>query len=207
MSVKASSRPISPFSEKLIRVMDCLIAGICLLLCAPVFAFFYWRIHREDGGPAIFKQERIGLKGKPFYIYKFRTMHLEAEADGPQLCEINGNDKRLLHIYRFLRDHHLDELPQLWNVFIGDMAFVGPRPERAYYIRMIMENDPRYEQLYRIRPGVTSYATLYNGYTDTMEKMLRRLELDLYYLEHRSIRLNFSILWQTFYRVLSGRIF
>jgi lipopolysaccharide/colanic/teichoic acid biosynthesis glycosyltransferase len=116
-------------------------------------------------------------------------------------------DPRLTKIGRFLRKHHLDELPQLWNVFIGDMAFVGPRPERAYYIKLIEKEDPRYYMLYQIRPGVTSYATLYNGYTDTMEKMLIRLQYDLDYLEHRSWSLDITILLKTFLYIVFGKNF
>ena len=189
------------------RALDALISGCCLVVFAPLFLLCWWLIRREDGGPAIFRQERVGKGGKVFFIYKFRTMRLDAESQGPQLSPVKERDDRLLRIGVFLRDHHLDELPQLWNVFIGDMAFVGPRPERPYYIEQIMKHDPRYELLYQVRPGVTSYATLYNGYTDTMEKMLRRLELDLYYLEHRSLSLNLKILWLTFFRIVSGRVF
>ena len=189
------------------RALDVLISGCCLVVFAPLFLLCWWLIRREDGGPAIFRQERVGKGGKVFFIYKFRTMRLDAESQGPQLSPVKERDDRLLRIGVFLRDHHLDELPQLWNVFIGDMAFVGPRPERPYYIEQIMKHDPRYELLYQVRPGVTSYATLYNGYTDTMEKMLRRLELDLYYLEHRSPSLNLKILWLTFFRIVSGRVF
>ena len=108
---------------------------------------------------------------------------------------------------KFLREHHLDELPQLWNVFIGDMSFIGPRPERKFYIDQIIKRDPRYTYLYQIRPGVTSYATLYNGYTDTIEKMVRRLELDLYYLRHRSLFFDAKILWLTFWSIVSGKKF
>ncbi|MGX8696400.1 MAG: sugar transferase, partial [Prevotella sp.] len=103
--------------------------------------------------------------------------------------------------------HHLDELPQLWNVLKGDMAFVGPRPERPFFVDQIMQHDARYERLYALRPGVTSYATLHNGYTDTMEKMLVRLELDLYYLEHHNLWLDACILAQTFCRIVSGKRF
>ncbi len=110
-------------------------------------------------------------------------------------------------IGKILREHHLDELPQLWNVFVGDMAFIGPRPERKFYIDQIMERDPRYRFLYQIRPGVTSYATLYNGYTDTMEKMLRRLRYDLFYLEHRSWFFDFKILVKTFLNIAFGKKF
>ena len=130
-------------------------------------------------------------------ILKFRTMKEEAEKDGvPQLAE--KEDSRLTPFGGWLRKHHLDELPQLWNVLRGDMAFIGPRPERKYFIDKIMEHAPRYPLLYQVRPGVTSYATLYNGYTDTMEKMLRRLELDLYYLEHNSLWFDSNILFKTF---------
>ena len=166
----------------------------------------YVAIRIEDGKPVIFKQQRIGRKGKPFYIYKFRS--LTAEGGNEENLLIGETKKKeLTHIGKFLREHHIDELPQLWNVLIGDMAFVGPRPERKYYIDMILKYDPRYELLYKLRPGVTSYATLYNGYTDTMEKMLRRLELDLYYLEHRSWWFDITILAKTFINIMFGKKF
>jgi lipopolysaccharide/colanic/teichoic acid biosynthesis glycosyltransferase len=193
-------------NDQMKRLIDCLLAAICLIVFSPLFLYCYIAIKREDGGPVIYKQARIGFHGKPFYIYKFRSMHTGAEEDGYHLFT-GDEDERLTRIGKKLRDHHLDELPQLWNVLIGDMAFIGPRPERPYYIRQIMEIDPRYEQLYKIRPGVTSYATLYNGYTDTMEKMLRRLELDLYYLEHRSLRMDFQILFKTFISIVFGKKF
>ena len=193
-------------NDQMKRLIDCLLAVICLIVFSPLFLYCYIAIKREDGGPVIYKQARIGFHGKPFYIYKFRSMHTDAEEDGYHLFT-GDEDERLTRIGKKLRDHHLDELPQLWNVLIGDMAFIGPRPERPYYIRQIMEIDPRYEQLYKIRPGVTSYATHYNGYTDTMEKMLRRLELDLYYLEHRSLRMDFQILFKTFISIVFGKKF
>ena len=108
---------------------------------------------------------------------------------------------------RFLRAHHLDELPQLWNVLRGDMSLIGYRPERAYYIDQIMARNPRYRYLYQIRPGVTSYATLYNGYTDTLEKMLTRLDLDLYYLRNRSVWFDLKVLGLTFLSIVIGRKF
>lgn len=189
------------------RVFDCILAGLSLIVFSPLFALCAAAIRIEDGLPVIYSQERIGLHGKPFNIYKFRSMRIDAEAkDEPQLLEIDG-DTRLTHVGRFLRDHHLDELPQLWNVVKGDMALIGPRPERKYYIDQIVKRDPRYFYLYQIRPGVTSYATLYNGYTDTMEKMLKRLELDLYYLEHRSWWFDFKILVKTFINIVFGKKF
>ena len=155
---------MNSFERNVKRVGDCIIASILMMLFSPLFLVCYIAVKREDGGPVIFKQERIGRFGRPFYIYKFRSMRLDAEKKGPALYA-GGKDKRLTKIGKFLREHHLDELPQLWNVFCGDMSFIGPRPERKFYIDKIMERDPRYRFLYQIRPGVTSYATLYNGYT------------------------------------------
>lgn len=189
------------------RALDFILAVICLVLFSPLMALCAIAIKREDGLPIIYRQERIGLHGKPFLIYKFRTMRMDAEEGGmPKLLE-KPNDPRLTKVGRILRRHHLDELPQLYNVLKGDMAFIGPRPERKFFIDQIMERDPRYVHLYQIRPGVTSYATLYNGYTDTMEKMLKRLDLDLYYLEHRSWWLDAKILFKTFTNIVFGKVF
>lgn len=194
------------FERNIKRMVDCLAALVALIVFSPLFLICYIAVKHEDGGPAIFKQERIGRFGRPFYIYKFRSMKVDAEKDGPALYA-GENDDRMTKVGRFLRDHHLDELPQLWNVFCGQMAFIGPRPEREYYIKQIMEHDPRYRYLFQIRPGVTSYATLYNGYTDTIEKMLRRLRYDLFYLEHRSWWFDFKILAKTFIYIVFGKKF
>ena len=169
------------------RACDFVMALLALVVFAPLFLVCYLAVKLEDRGPAIFSQEG-------------------AEDEGPLLYS-HENETRMTRTGKFLREHHLDELPQLWNVLKGDMAFVGPRPERKFFIDRIMERDPRYALLYQIRPGVTSYATLYNGYTDTMEKMIRRLELDLYYLEHRSWWLDFSILFKTFVSIVFGKKF
>ncbi|MCI7140267.1 sugar transferase [Alistipes sp.] len=199
---------MSSFARQVKRICDCILSAIALILFSPLFLICYIAVKREDGGPAIFKQERIGRFGRPFYIYKFRSMRLDAEKFGPQLSHSGGDDDpRLTKVGKFLRAHHLDELPQLWNVFRGDMAFIGPRPERKFYIDQILEHDIRYAYLYQIRPGVTSYATLYNGYTDTMEKMLRRLEYDLYYLGHRTWIFDFKILVMTFLSIVFGKKF
>lgn len=197
---------MNAFERNVKRICDCLIAAVLLVIFSPLFLICYIAVKREDGGPAIFKQERIGRFGRPFYIYKFRSMKLDAEKYGPALYK-EGNDPRLTKVGKFLREHHLDELPQLYNVFIGDMAFVGPRPERKFYIDQIIQHDPRYRYLYQIRPGVTSYATLYNGYTDTIEKMLRRLRYDLFYLEHRSWWFDCKILLKTFLSIVGGKKF
>lgn len=188
------------------RLIDFFTALVCLIIFSPLMLICYIAIKREDGGPAIFKQERIGRFGRPFNIYKFRSMRVDAEKNGPALYQ-HERDTRMTKTGKFLRAHHLDELPQLWNVVKGEMAFIGPRPERKYYIDQIMEKDSRYTYLYQVRPGVTSYATLYNGYTDTMEKMLRRLELDLYYLEHRSLWFDAKLLILTFINIVFGKKF
>lgn len=199
---------MSAFARNVKRVVDFILSLIALICFSPLFLICYIAVRKEDGGAAIFKQERIGRFGRPFYIYKFRSMRLDAEKLGPQLSHSGGeDDPRLTKIGRFIRAHHLDELPQLYNVLRGDMAFIGPRPERKFYIDQILEHDKRYSYLYQIRPGVTSYATLYNGYTDTMEKMLRRLEYDLYYLGHRSWLFDFKILVNTFCAIVFGKKF
>jgi lipopolysaccharide/colanic/teichoic acid biosynthesis glycosyltransferase len=197
---------MNAFEKEVKRWIDFFFACICLIVFSPLFLACYLAIKRDNDGPVIFKQERIGRFGRPFTIYKFRSMMVNAEDKGPQLCN-DGKDKRLTKTGKFLREHHLDELPQLWNIFIGDMAFIGPRPERKYYIDKIIKKDPRYAYLYQIRPGITSMATLYNGYTNTMDKMLKRLEMDLEYLENRSWWLDAKILGLTFLKILFGRKF
>lgn len=177
-----------------------------LILLSPVFLIVYIAIKNEDYGPVIFKQERIGYRGKIFTLYKFRSMTVTAEVNGkPVLCQ--KNDKRLTRIGRFLREHHLDELPQLWNVLKGEMSFVGPRPERSFFVKQITAINPDYELLYRLRPGLFSSATLYNGYTDTMEKMLQRLRMDLEYLANRSLWLDIKIIFLTVFFILTGKKF
>lgn len=186
------------------RTTDILLALICLMVLSPLILFIYLSI--RIAGPAIYKQERIGKGGKPFFIYKFRSMKVNAEENGIELLQ-SENDPRITRIGRILRMHHLDELPQLFNVLIGDMSFVGYRPERQHYINQIMQQDARYEYLYQIRPGITSYATLYNGYTDTIEKMLKRLEMDLDYLKRRSWWEDIKIMCLTAFYVATGKKF
>lgn len=178
------------------RAFDIVASLLGLIILSPAILYVYIRLRRQGDGPVIFRQERIGLYGRPFYILKFRTMRLDAEQDGvPQLAE--KSDNRLTPVGRYLREHHLDEMPQLWNVLVGDMSFVGYRPERQHFIDQIMKENSDYEQLYQIRPGITSMATIYNGYTDTMEKMLIRLQMDLEYLQKRSLWLDLKIIFTT----------
>lgn len=186
------------------RLFDIVFSLAGMMILSPVYLVIAIMLKRQKNGPAIFSQERIGYRGKPFTIYKFRTMS-EPEKE-PQLVaksSIGQSTKTEL----FLREHHLDELPQLWNVLKGDMSFVGPRPERRFYIDKIMANDPSYVLIYEMRPGLTSEATLYNGYTDTMEKMLIRLHMDTDYLKRRSLALDASIIAKTFISIVSGKKF
>lgn len=196
---------MNAFEREVKRWFDFIMAGMCIIIFSPLFLACYLAVRRGKDGPIIYRQERIGRFGRPFYIYKFRTMVTNAENSGPQLCN-NATDIRLTQAGRWMRRYHLDELPQFWNVLKGEMSFVGPRPERPYYIDQIMERDSRYLFLYQIRPGITSYATIYNGYTDTMEKMLLRLEMDLNYLRHRSWWQDLKILSITFYKIVTKTI-
>ncbi len=189
------------------RTLDITLAIFCLVIFSPVILLCALAVWRDVGRPVIFRQERIGKGGKPFMICKFRSMGKDAEEENAPRLSPGASDGRLTKTGRFLREHHLDELPQLWNVLLGDMSFVGYRPERKYFIDKIMEQDNRYERLYAMRPGVTSLATLYNGYTDTMEKMLKRLELDLYYQERHTLRMDLDILWRTFAKTVTGKVF
>lgn len=182
------------------RVGDVVGAIVLLIVLSPIFLYIYIRQKMDGTGSVIYSQERIGKAGRPFKIYKFRTMVMDAEKDGvPQLEQ--EDDPRLTEFGRSLRRRHLDELPQLWNVLKGDMSFVGYRPERQYFIDLIMQRNPDYALLYETCPGVTSMATISNGYTDTIEKMLTRLELDLDYLRHRSLLLDAKIIIKTLLNV------
>lgn len=190
--------------DKIKRLFDIVGALLGLLILSPIFLLISIIQMCFVGIPIFFNQERIGLGGKPFRIYKFRTMIVNNEEKGtPLLAE--EDDERLTKVGRFLRRHHIDELPQLWNVLIGDMSFVGYRPERKYFIDKIMEERPDYAKLYVIRPGITSMATIYNGYTNTLEKMIRRLDMDLEYLNNRSIFLDLKIIFLTVENIILGK--
>ena len=191
---------MSGMERALKRVGDGLGALVLLVVLSPVFLYIYIRQRWTASGPVIYSQERVGRGGKPFRIYKFRTMVVDAERDGvPQLEQ--DDDPRLTEFGKVLRKRHLDELPQIWNVLKGDMSFVGYRPERQYFIDKIMLHNPDYQLLYQSTPGVTSLATIENGYTDTMEKMLKRLDMDLDYLRNRSLGLDIKIIFKTLFNI------
>ena len=189
------------------RAFDFSLALVSLVVFSPLIALIALLIKWEDPkGDVIYKQERIGYKGRPFILYKFRSMRMDAEANNsPQL--FTDGDSRLTKVGAFIRAHHLDEFPQLWNVIKGEMSFVGPRPERQFFIDQIMEHNPDYTRLYAVRPGLFSYATLYNGYTDTIEKMLERLRLDLKYLDNYSLWVDVKIIFLTAFSIIFGKKF
>jgi lipopolysaccharide/colanic/teichoic acid biosynthesis glycosyltransferase len=187
------------------RLFDFVFALLGLVISSPLLLLIFVILVLQRDSKPIFSQERIGRNGTPFQIYKFRTMRLDAENGTPILAQ--KEDSRLTSIGKVLRKHHLDELPQLWNVLKGDMSFVGYRPERQYFIDQIMKHDVRYQFLYQMRPGITSDATIYNGYTDTMEKMLQRLRMDLDYFRRRSFWLDVKIVLTTLCFIVNGKKF
>ena len=184
------------------RLFDFVFALLGLIVSSPLLLLIFVILLMQRDGKPIFSQERIGRNGTPFLIYKFRTMRLDAENGTPILAQ--KEDTRLTTIGKVLRKHHLDELPQLWNVLKGDMSFVGYRPERQYFIDQIMKHDVRYQFLYQMRPGITSDATIYNGYTDAVEKMLERLSMDLHYLKTASLSGDVIIILKTLGIVAKG---
>ena len=188
------------------RTLDFVMSALGLILLSPIFIIISVLMKFQGNGPIFFRQIRIGYKGKPFVILKFRTISKKTEKNTPQLIA-KTSCKSSTPFEKFLREHHLDELPQLWNVLVGDMSLVGPRPERKYFIDKIMEHTDLYTVIYNMRPGLTSEATLYNGYTDTMEKMLKRLQMDISYFERRSLWLDFKIIIKTFVNNISGNKF
>lgn len=206
----AGGKDVSPSSISLWgrcvkRLSDIVFSILGLVVTAPLFLLIAYALWRKKSGSIFFCQERVGYRGRTFVIYKFRTMVSDAESGKPRLCE--QDDARLTPLGAWLRQRHLDELPQLWNVLKGDMSIVGPRPERRYFVDQIRAVNPDYDQLYQLRPGLFSWATLYNGYTDTLDKMLERLRLDLDYLHHWSPWLDIKIFFLTLWFLLSGRKF
>ena len=185
------------------RVLDVVLTVFILALIFPFVVIIVILLLVSQKRPLLFKQERVGKNGIPFLIYKFRSMKIDSEKDGnPRLAKYNDNRETVFG--GFMRRHHFDEIPQFWNVLKGDMSIVGPRPERQFFIDKIIEANPRYVELYQIRPGLTSYATLHNGYTDTLEKMLSRLDMDLYYMKHQSFMFDLRIIAETVMRIIIG---
>ena len=185
------------------RALDVIFSLSVMVLLSPVYVFLYVLVYATSKGQAIYRQERIGLHGIPFSILKFRTMCVDAEQQTPMLSQ--DNDPRITRVGAFLRKYRLDELPQMWNVLRGDMSLVGPRPERAYFIRQIEQKAPYYCLLYKIRPGLTSWGPIKVGYTDTIDKMVERLNYDITYMENMSLRLDIKILFFTIGVIIDGK--
>lgn len=186
------------------RAFDIIASALGLVVLSPLLAIIALQVKISSKGPVLYSQERIGLYGLPFRIYKFRTMIDRAEADGvPQVT--SDNDPRITRVGRWLRRYRLDELPQLWNILRGDMSIVGPRPERPYFIEQIMADAPYYCLLYKVRPGLTSWGPIRVGYTDTIEKMIERLNCDIVYVENMSLLLDIKILFFTIGVILRGK--
>lgn len=185
------------------RAFDVLAAMIILIICSPVLLAISIAISISSPGGIIYRQERIGLYGRRFNILKFRTMIADSEGDIPQLSQ--DDDPRVTPVGYFLRKYRLDELPQMINIIRGEMSFVGPRPEREFFIKQIEAYAPYYCLLYKIRPGMTSWGPIRVGYTDTMDKMLQRLQYDIAYMENMSLGLDIKILLHTIRVILDGR--
>ena len=186
------------------RAFDIVASALGLILLSPLFALIALQVKLSSRGPVFYSQERIGLYGLPFRIYKFRTMIDHAEEAGlPQLT--HDNDPRITKVGHWLRKYRFDELPQLWNILCGDMSIVGPRPERPFFIEQIMKEAPYYCLLYKVRPGLTSWGPIRVGYTDTTEKMIERLNCDIVYVENMSLLLDLKILFFTTGVIIKGK--
>ncbi|MCM1319249.1 MAG: sugar transferase [Muribaculaceae bacterium] len=201
--IDASSANVSEATKNIKRVFDVVISSLALLFLAIPMGVIAMLVKRSSPGPVLFTQERIGYRRRPFKIYKFRSMRTDAEADGPQLS--NENDPRVTPLGVTLRKYRLDELPQFWNVFKGDMSLVGPRPERPYFIKRIMEYDPAYTLVHLVRPGITSWGMVKYGYASHVDEMVRRLRYDLIYISNISLSVDIKILIYTIKTVIKGR--
>lgn len=185
------------------RAFDLIISSVALITGFPFFAVLIVVTKVTSAGSAIFKQERIGRNGVPFYLYKFRSMCINAENAGPQLSK--DDDPRVTSWGKIMRKSHLDELPQFLNVFLGHMSVVGPRPERLFFIEKIIEKAPEYKKLLTIKPGITSIGQVRYGYAENIDQMIERMQLDLLYLDNQKLTVDMSIIAETVKVMAQGK--
>jgi len=200
IEVNANLMPDWQFASK--RLMDIIVSIVSLIILLPLFIIIAILVKLTSKGSIFFVQERIGLLRKPFRIIKFRTMVKNAEKEGPQLS--SSHDNRITGVGKFLRKSRFDEFPQFWNVLVGEMSLVGPRPERQFYIDQISKEDPQYLYLHKVRPGITSWGQVKFGYAENVEQMVRRMKYDLLYIRNMSLALDIKILFYTIAIIFKG---
>jgi len=185
------------------RIFDVLFSFFVLIAFSWLFILLAAIVKLSSKGPIFFSQERLGLHGKPFKIFKYRSMYIDAEKHGPALS--SENDPRITSFGLFLRKTRLDEFPQFFNVLIGQMSIVGPRPERKFFADKIIEKAPHYKHLHRVRPGITSWGQVKFGYAENVDEMIKRLKYDLLYAENMSLLVDIKIIIYTILIVFQGR--